>query len=103
MKRIFCFAAATTVGVCLAACYGLLGFQSSWWRTFLSLNILTANAGGWAALSVADRTRKRREIPIQDVHRAIGAVSERYALSAHHSQVLTALAQVEQELTHGRF
>lgn len=102
MKRVLCFAAATTVGVCLTAFYGVLGFQSSWWRTFLTLNVITANAGGWAALYVADRTRQRREIPARDIHRAIGAVSERYALTANHSEILTALAQVEQELNDGR-
>lgn len=100
MERLTAHAIATSAAIVLTVSYGVLGLQSSWWRTFTTINVVTCNVGCYVGLQVKRQSRKRREL--RDVYAAIGRIEERYALTPGNQDVLVALREVKGELQDGR-
>ena len=101
IDRILLIAAGVGVGLSATAFCALLGLQSRHWSTFATINVsvgVVAALTGNAALKQYRQTTKQQPIQASDLDRAIGAVSERYALEADKTQIMAALYELRDEV-----
>lgn len=97
-RRILSALAGGCCGVAITAFCWLLGLQSSYWKTLMTINISTGAIAGLAGSEATQKLRQRRSIDSQRIDRAIGAISERYALAPDKTQILIALEEFKDEL-----
>jgi hypothetical protein len=98
MKPLLLTLTGLGVGLTATALCALLGLQSRYWQTLITINVLTGLGGaigGNAALTTYRRATRQREIKPAELDQAIGVISERYALNPDKQQVLIALQELK--------
>lgn len=98
MKPILLALTGLGVGLAATALCALLGLQSRYWQTLITINVLTGLGGaigGNAALTTYRRATRQREIKPSELDRAIGIILERHAQSPDRQQILIALNEVK--------
>ena len=101
IDRLLLIATGAGVGLAATVLCAFLGLQSRHWTTLTTINVgvgITAALSGSAALRHYARSTQQQSIQPSDLDRAIGAVSERYALEADRASVLTALYELRDEV-----
>ena len=101
IDRLLLMASGAGVGLVTTVLCAFLGLQSRHWSTLMTINVgvgVAAALSGNAALKHYARSLKQYPIQPSDLDRAIGAISERYALEADRASILTALYELRDEV-----
>ncbi|HEY9663363.1 MAG TPA: hypothetical protein V6C65_33365 [Allocoleopsis sp.] len=104
IDRVLLIISGVGVGLSATALCALLGLQSRNWSTLATINVSVGVAAALTGSTVVKHYRQatqQQSIQPSDLDRAIGAVSERYALEADRTSVLTALYELRDEV-HGK-
>lgn len=105
IERILLVTGGSLAGLVVSVVCALAGLQVRYLNLFITINCISAVGGAVAGVEVVSRYRKatqRRAIAPDEIDRAIGAISERYALSPDRQQVLIALQEFKAEVSDDR-
>lgn len=105
MERLLLSGVGVVAGLSVTALSGLLGLQSSHWNTLATINALAGVSGALTGHEVVTRYRKatrQQAIAPAEIDRAVGVISERYALKPSHEQILVALQELRGEVNASR-
>jgi hypothetical protein len=101
MQKILLALSGTAAGISITVLCALLGLQSNYFGTLVTINILTGIGGAFGGQAAIARQKTKRYVTHSQLDRAIGAISERYAMNPDRQQILVALQEIKGELQDG--